>query len=538
MSVRFRILAADPLAKEGVALLRDDPDFELTEKFGQSEDELAACIGEYDAVIVRSGVRISAGVLNSPGRLRMIARAGVGVDNIDLAAATAAGVIVLNTPDANTLSTAEHTMAIMLGLARRIPQAHAHVAGGGWERSRFKGVQLAGKTLGVIGFGRIGRAVAARALALDMSVIAHDPLVRDRAALGGRVRLCETLETLLGEADVITLHAAVTPQTRHLIDAAALKRMKPSAMLINCARGELVDEAALAAAIREGRLAGAGVDVYSSEPPRDNPLIGLEHVLHTPHLGASTVEAQRAVSVDAVRGVIAFCRDGVVRNAVNIVDLPHDLSPRDQVWVDVADRVGRMLAPLCAHGVSCVRLIVHGESLGRLSMWLGRHVMVRLLEQHLSGPMGVVNVLEQAAERAIAFEATTAPGEGESLTVEIETPEGRHTIEAALGERGRPRIRLFDGHALDMSLEGHMVVVANQDTPGAIGLVATAFGDAGVNIADLAVSRRGSEAMMVLKVDKHAPPNVLDDLRSRSPTIRDVWTAELPPIPSAEANAP
>ena len=537
MTDRFAILAADVLAEDGLALLRDDPRFELTEKPGQSETELAACIGEYDAIVIRSGARITASVLKSPGRLRMIARAGVGVDNVDLAAATAAGIIVLNTPDANTLSTAEHTMAVMLGLARRIPQAHMHLADGGWERSRFKGVQLAGKTLGVVGFGRIGRAVAARALALEMSVIAYDPLVCEETALGGRVRLCNALDALLSEADVITLHAAATPQTRHLIDAAALNRMKPSAMLINCARGELVDETALAAAIRAGRLGGAGVDVYSREPPENNPLIGLERVLHTPHLGALTVEAQRAVSIDAVRGVIDFLRDGTVRNAVNIVDLPHDLSPRDLAWVDAAERVGRMLAPLCGQGVRRVRLSVRGESLGRMSMWLGRHLMVRLIGEHLSGPVSVVNVLEQAAERGMGFEATTSSGEGESMTAEIETPAGRHAVEGVLSEDGRPRIRMFDGHALDMVPEGHMVVVTNRDTPGAIGLVATAFGDAGVNIADLAVSRRGDDAMMVFKVDKPVPPGVLDDLRSRSPTIGQVWTAVLPPIKNARADS-
>lgn len=521
------VLIADSLAAEGVAIFRQHPGFEVTTRVGLPEAELAALVGEFDALIVRSGAQITARVLNSPGRLRVISRAGVGVDNIDLEAATRAGVIVINTPDANTLSTAEHTLALMLSLARQVPGAHQSLAAGGWDRGRFKGVQLAGKTLGVVGFGRIGRAVAARALGFDMNVIAHDPLVAAGTALGGRVRLLADRSELLRQADVVTLHAALTPQSRHLVDAAALAIMKPHALLVNCARGELVDELALADALRAGRLAGAALDVYSVEPPAGNPLIGLPGVVHTPHLGASTVEAQTAVSIEAVQSVIDFLREGVIRNAVNVVDLPAQMSRRDLAWVDLADRVGRLLAPLSHDGVRGVRVTARGDAPGRMALWAARHLMVRLIGGQLAGPVSVVNVLEQAARRSIAVEASAAPGDAESLEARVETAAGMHVVEGALSG-DEPRIRHFDGHALDLRPEGTMVVVFNDDRPGVIGLVATALGDAQVNIADLAVSRTASGAMMLFRVDAPLPSSVVESLLRRSPPLRRVYVADLP----------
>lgn len=533
MAAQHRVLVADALAEEGLAALRADPAFDVVIKPGQSEAALAGMVGEFDAVLVRSGVKITANVLAAPGRLRIVSRAGVGVDNIDLAAATRAGVVVINTPDANTLSTAEHTIALMLAMARRVAAAHQHVAQGGWERNKFQGVQLSGKTLAILGFGRIGRAVATRALALEMNVVAFDPMVAEKSPLGGRVRMATDKLDAMAAADFITVHAALTPQTRHLIDAAALARTKKSAMVVNCARGELVDEAALADALREGRLAAAAVDVFSIEPPKGNPLIGLPNVLHTPHLGASTAEAQLAVSIEAVRGVIDYLKEGRIRGAVNVVGLPHDLSPRDLAFVDLAERMGRLVAPFCRAGVRGIRVTARGEALSRLSLWLGRTILVRVLGQHLSDPVSVVNVLDIAAQRGIQFEASAdAAGGRDSVRVEIETAAGSHAVEGTVNDRGQPRVRDFDGYALDMLPEGHMVVLTNDDRPGAIGLAATLLGDAGVNIADLAVSRRGNDAMMVFRIDAPMPAAVIEALRSKSPPIRAVDAVELPPISS------
>lgn len=531
------VLVADSLAEEGLALLHQAAGFEVTCRTGLSEAALAELVREFDALIVRSGAKVTAPVLASPGKLRVVSRAGVGVDNVDLDAATRAGVIVINTPDANTISTAEHTLALMMALARRVPAAHDSLGRGAWERNAFKGIQLAGKTLGIIGFGRIGRAVAARALGFEMKVIAHDPLSAGESALGGRVRLVADRSELLRQSDVVTLHAALTPQSRHVIDASALALMKPAALLINCARGELVDEAALAEALRAGRLAGAAVDVYSHEPPTDNPLVGLPNVVHTPHLGASTVEAQKAVSIEAVQSVIDFLRDGVIRNAVNVIDLPPQMTRRDQAYVDLADRVGRLLAPLCRAGVRGLRVVARGEAPGRVVSWLARHLLLRLIGERLAGPVSVVNVLELAAGRSIAVEATAAAGQTEALEARVEASDGAHVIEAALsGEE--PRIRVFDGHALDLRPEGVMVVVFNDDRPGAIGLVASALGDAGVNIADLAVSRSAQGAMMLLRVDAEIPSAVVEALRGHRPPIRGVYVADLPRCPAGDTTRP
>lgn len=529
----YRVLIADKLADEGLALLRADDRFHVDVKTGQSELALAEMVGRYDALIVRSGAKITADVLQNPGKLRVISRAGVGVDNIDLPAATRAGVLVINTPDANTLSTAEHAFAMMLALARRIVAAHEHVAAGGWERGKFNGLQLAGKTLGVVGFGRIGRAVAARALAFEMSVIAFDPLMAEPTALGGRVRILRDLRDVLHQSDFLTLHAALTPQTRALIDAAALTAMKPSAVLINCARGELVDEAALAEALRSSRLGGAAIDVFSAEPPVGNPLVGLPNVIHTPHLGASTSEAQLAVTIDAVKSVIEVLRDGVVRNAVNVVDLPHDLTPTDIAHVDLAERIGGLLAASCERGVQRVRVVVQGESLARLGTWVGRHVLLRLLHDYLAGPVSVVNILDAAAQRSIRFDTTARPEGPATVIVEVESGGATHSASGVLIADREPRLRSLNGHALDMTPSGHMVVVQNDDRPGAIGLVATQFGAAGVNIADLAVSRRAQDALMLFKIDVGLPRDVLDTLRAQRPPIRSVYAIELPDWPAS-----
>lgn len=529
----FRVLIADPLADEGLAVLRADPAFEPVLKTGLSEDDLAELVPQFDAVVVRSGARITERVLSSQGRLKIVSRAGVGVDNIDLAAATRAGVLVINTPDANTLSTAEHTLALILSAARRVPAAHQHVARGGWERARFHGVQLSGKTLAILGFGRIGRAVASRALALEMNVVAFDPLVGERNPLGGRVRMAADKLDALRNADFVTLHAALTDQTRQMIDAPALAAMKKTAILVNCARGELVDESALAAALRDGRLAAAALDVFAKEPPIDNPLVGLSNVIHTPHLGASTTEAQLAVSIDAVRGVMDFLKEGRIRGAVNVVGLPHDLSPRELAFVDLADRIGRLLTPFCRAGVRSVRVTARGASLRRLALWLGEHVLLRVIGAHLAEPVSVVNVLEISRQRGIEFEAGADAAAGrESLRAAVDTTLGAHSIEGALTEHGRPRVRDFDGYALDMSPEGHMVLLRNDDRPGVIGLAATALGDAGVNIADMAVSRRGADALMVFRIDAPMPPEVVRSLRTRTPPIRAVDVVELPELPA------
>ncbi len=343
----MRILVADKLAEEGLDFLKQNQ-AEFDAKVGLKEDELAAVVGEYDALIVRSGAKVTAKVLAKPGKLKAIARAGVGVDNIDLEAATAKGILVLNTAEASTLSTAEHALALMLSLARKIPQAHAALKGGQLEwkkRSVYQGTQLAGKTLGVVGLGRIGRTVASRALAMEMSVIAYDPFFTAPTALDGRVKLVRDFDEFLGQIDVITFHVPGGEGTKHLLNRDRLMtKCRPNLLVVNDARGEVLDEIALADALKEKKIAGAAIDVYAVEPPpKDHPLLSLENVVLTPHLGASTDEAQTAVSVDACKAILAYLKSGEIRGAVNAGGLKLDLPADERPFAELARRIGALL---------------------------------------------------------------------------------------------------------------------------------------------------------------------------------------------------
>lgn len=519
----IRILVADRIAEDGLARLRAAPETSVDVRTGLSEDDLDRAIGDYDGTIIRSGVKITAKVLSSPGRLRVIARAGVGVDNVDVAAATAAGILVLNTPNANTLSTAEHAIAMMLAVMRHIPQAHAHVVSGAWDRRAFVGTQVAGKTLGIVGLGRVGRAVAERALAFGMSVAAYDPFLSGDTAMDGRVALVRTLDDLLPQADCLSLHAALTDDTRNLIGAAQLARMKQSAVLINCARGGLVDEDALAAALDDGTIAGAALDVFPNEPPAGSPLLSAKHVVLTPHLGASTVEAQTAVSTDAVDALLGYLQDGTIRNAVNVAGLPMNLTDRDRAHLDLVARMSAVLSPLCAEGIDRIVLTARGdEQLSALGRTLALQALVATMNPHIDGRLNLVNAESVALERGIDLEHAAHAARGdfhESIAVRIERQNEFHEVEGAVFSDARPRILAIDGYRMEMVPEARLVLIFNDDRPGVIGLVGTVFGDHRVNIADMALSRRGETALMVLKIDGDVPGAALDALRAAEPIL-------------------
>src|SRR5687767_14620467 len=341
----MRILVADKLADEGLEFLKASG-MEFDVKVGLKEDELAATVPSHDALIVRSGAKVTAKVLRNPGKLKAIARAGVGVDNIDLEAATAKGVLVLNTAEASTLSTAEHALALMMSLARKIPAAHAHVKSGQWQRNKYQGTQLAGKTLGVVGLGRIGRTVASRAIAMEMNVLGYDPYFSSPTALDGKVKMIRDFDEFLAQIDVITFHVPGGEQTRHLLNRDRLfNKCRPNLLVINDARGEVVDEFALADALKEKKVAGAAIDVFQTEPPaKDHPLLGLDNVVLTPHLGASTDEAQTAVSVEACKAVVAYLKSGEIRGAVNAGNIKLDLPPDEAPFAELARRIGALLA--------------------------------------------------------------------------------------------------------------------------------------------------------------------------------------------------
>ncbi len=534
------ILVADQIAESGLERLRHAPGITFEVRHGLSPAELASVIGAYDGVLIRSAVKITREVLAKPGKLVVIARAGVGVDNVDVEAVTEAGVLVLNTPDANTISTAEHTVAMLLALHRRIPDAHQHVVAGKWSRSSFQGDQLAGKVLGIIGLGRIGRAVAKRALAFDMKVLGYDPFVTAETVLDGTVRLVRDLAELLHQADCITLHATLSENTRHMIGAEQLAMMKRGGRLINCARGSLVDEAALADALNRGHLAGAAVDVYENEPPQGSPLLTAKNVVLTPHLAASTTEAQTQVSVDAVEALLAYLLHGEIRSAVNVTGVTGFSSPRVKAALDLCSRMGALIASWCAGGVDRIRVTTLGESLQEVAETLSWQALVAVLGPHLEVRLNLVNAREQAKRRGIVVEhASQSPRANapESILLNVQTQGQTHEIEGTMWADGKPRVLSIDGYRMEIVPERYMALIFNNDQPGVIGLVGQTLGDAGVNIADMALSRQGKTALMVLKLDEPMPEPVRESLRLKKPPILSVQTVSLPPMAGASTSA-
>lgn len=538
-STTFRVLAADKLDQQGLDYIESQTDAELVNKPGLSEDELAAIAGEHDAMIVRSGVKVTRKVLENPGRLQVVARAGVGVDNIDLDAATEQGILVVNTAEANTITTAEHALALMLGAARQLGPAYHTMANGGWDRSKFKGRQMAGKTLGIVGFGRIGRTIAERALAFDMKVIAYDPFVNAETAMDGRVKLYRKFTDLIPHADVLTFHVPLNDQTRGMLNAETFAMCRDGVIVINASRGGVVDENDLVEAVESGKCGAAGLDVFTEEPPpEDSPLRNHPKILTTPHLGASTVEAQQAVSVDAAAACLAYLRGEGVKGAVNAAGLRLDLSPVQQRYAELAKRMAMLLDPFLTEGVSAVDCTVSGNELASAAEMIERTTLVGLLQNHLSDPVNLINVQHVAEQRGI--DARTGKHEedrfGSSLTIEVKVAGESHRIVGRVYDDMKPRVVELDGYHMDMIPAGDMLVLLNEDRPGMIGMVGNAFGQAAVNIADMTISRRETNggkttAMMVLKLDGEADKELVKYLKGQTGILR-VAQAKLPPEPA------
>ena len=509
----MRVLVREPIAPAGVALLRER--FEVDE---DGDSELADVIGRYDAIVVRSATKLTADLLERGERLRVIGRAGVGVDNVDVAAATRLGIVVANAPESTVVSAAEHTVGLLVALARNIPQAHAALKAGRWERSSWGGVELAGKTLGILGFGRIGQQVARRALGLGMRVVAHDPFVAGERIRELGAEPAETADDVLAAADFLTLHLPLTEETRGAIDRAAFGRMRDGVRLINAARGELVDEEALAEALAGGKVAGAALDVFSSEP-YDGPLLALDHVVVTPHLAASTAEAQDRAGVIVAEQVVCALEGRVVTNAVNIPAI--DAADLEMLgpFVPLAAALGRVAAELAERAPSRITVAAHGP----LAAFDTRLLTVAALNGAFAGrveqQVNYVNAPVIAAERGIevAEEKESASRDYTNL-VRVVLTTGGDDVEVS-GTTIGPEHRLFLagalGFAIDVELAARMVVLRYDDVPGVIGRVGTMFGAAGVNIANMAVSRtrEGGKALMALSIDSAAPTGLLEQLR-------------------------
>jgi len=529
--VTRRVVVADRLAESGLRLLEATPGLEVVNAAGRPREELERSLAGAHALIVRSETHVTADLLARAPHLRVIARAGTGVDTIDLRAATRRGIAVMNAPGANTVSAAEHAMGLLLGLVRHIPWAAAAMHRGEWDRKRFEGRELRGKTLGIVGLGRIGGHVAQLGRAFGMTVIGHDPyLPAERAAELG-VRLM-SLESLLQAADVVTLHVALTDETRHLVNASRLPLMKPGAVLINTARGELVDEAALAAAITAGRLAGAAIDVFAVEPlPADSPLRALDRVILTPHLAASTAEAQERVAVEICTAVRDALLEGDLSFAINVPGIGGERLRRLVPLLELSRRLGRLAGALAGGRVAAVEVAYGGRD-EAAARPVQLAAVEGLLGQLDTAPVSLINATLRAEEHhiQIAWRAGASQGGFETTVgVTLETPGGRTRVTGALTGNGHGRVIAIDDYHVDVAPAGWLLVIRNRDVPGVIGHVGTVLGRARINIASYHQARRstpGDEALAAINVDQPPANGVLEELR-KLPDLLEVRLANL-----------
>lgn len=526
-----RVLIADKLETAGVELLKA-AGIEVETRLGLKGADLAAALRDFDAAIVRSQPKVTAEALETPGKLRAIARAGVGVDNIDLPAATRRGIVVMNTPDGNTVSAAEHTVALMFAAARKIAPADAVMKAGGWDRNKFVGTQLAGKTLGVVGLGRIGREVARRAIGLDMKVVALDPFVTPARMNELGCTPAASLDELLPQVDFLTLHVMATPETKGMIGAKQLGLMKKTAIVVNVARGGVIDEQALADALKAGTIGGAGVDVFTAEPTvPEQPLLKAPNVVLTPHLGASTVEAQENVAVEAAQLIADFLLKGQVANAVNAPSVdPRELA-EVRPYVDLARRLGLLHAQVTHGAVRKATLTYKGDLAGKKTRLLTAAFTAGLLEYRMDG-VNLVNAEVFARERGIELAESSNPKKGDFAALmhtEVETEAGTSVAAGTLF--GDQYVRLVQLNAFRMEgyLDGVLLVFVHKDVPGLIGFVGTIFGKHGVNIAQMTVGRAapGGEAVGILNLDSPPGEAALAEVRAH-PQISSMSVVTLP----------
>jgi D-3-phosphoglycerate dehydrogenase len=527
-----RVLIADKLETAGIELLQA-AGLEVETRLGLKGEELAAALREFDGAIVRSQPKITAECLQNPGRLRAIARAGVGVDNIDVTAATRQGIVVMNTPGGNTVSAAEHTIALLLAVARRVAAADAVMKAGGWDRNKFVGTQVAGKTLGVIGLGRIGREVARRAKGLDMAVIALDPFVTASKAAELGYQVASSLEELLPQVDFLTVHVPLSDETKSLIGSRELAMMRKTARILNVARGGIVEEGALAAALQAGTIAGAGVDVFSTEPiPADNPLLKAPNIVLTPHLGASTVEAQENVAVEAAQLIADYLLKGQVANAVNMAAVnPVELA-EVRPYVDLARRLGLLHAQLAQGPIRKATLHYKGELAGKKTRLLTAAFTAGLLEYRLSEGVNLVNAEVLARERGIEIMESSSPKKGDFaalLQAEVETDKATTIAAGTLFGDQYVRLVQLGPFRMEGYLDGVLFVFRHRDVPGLIGFVGTIFGTHSVNIAQMTVGRQapGGEAIGILNLDGPPPEQAVLAVKAHA-EISNVTVVKLP----------
>ena len=528
----MRVIVLDNLSEEGLELLRNNESLHVEIRTGLSGEELRLALAEFDGAICRSGVTITAESLEGNKRLRAIVRAGVGTDNIDKVAATRQGIVVMNTPTGNTVSTAEHTIALMLALSRNIAPANQSLVEGRWDRKKYMGSQLAGKTLGIVGLGRIGLTVATRAQALEMRTIGYDPFMsKDRASELGIERY-DNIDDMLPEVDYLTVHTPLTDETRGLFGTAQLDMIKPGARLINCARGGLYEEAALINGLESGRLAGVALDVFEQEPCKDSPLFGMAGVLCTPHLGASTEEAQTQVALEAVNLLVDYLTKGDIRCAVNVSPIDSATLSSLRGYLDVAYRLGLLLAQLDPCGAKACRLRYRGEVAEKDTKLLTASFACGLLSQALATEPNIINAEVLLKERGIELtqEQESAHGAFSSLVqAELESSAGTFTAGGTIFGRDMPRLVQLNDNQLEAYLDGVLLIFPHKDVPGIIGSVGTTLGKYKVNIAQMSVGRSigGGDSIGILNLDDAPPEEAIEEVRAHG-AIRDVTVIRLP----------
>lgn len=527
-----KIIVLDNLAQEGLDLLNAAPQIEYEVRTGLKGKDLRDALTEFDGAICRSGVKITADALNGNKRLKAIVRAGVGTDNIDKTAATRQGIIVMNTPTGNTVSTAEHAFALMLGLSRCIAPAYQSLVEGRWDRKSYMGTQLANKTLGIVGLGRIGQEVAARAIAFDMRVIGCDPFLSAERAMELGIEQVASVEQMLPRIDYLTVHTPLTPETKNLIDKPQIEKMKPGVRLINCARGGIYNEQAVADALREGRIAGVALDVFDEEPCAKHPLYGLPGALCTPHLGASTEEAQTQVAVEAVELLVNYLNTGEIRHAVNMASVDPKTLDALRGFLDVSYRLGRFLAQWHQGQITACHLKYRGEVAGKDTNLLTSSFCAGLMESAMEEIINIVNAQVLLQERGIEVVAESRPDRGDfsaSIIAEVVTKSGTYRAGGTLFGQNMPRLILLDDYRLEAYLDGTLFVFTHKDVPGIIGRVGSVFGQHQVNIAQMSVGRAapGRNAVGILNLDS-PPPDAACQAVSAQPDVQRAEVVELP----------
>ncbi|WP_249870347.1 phosphoglycerate dehydrogenase [Oceanobacillus saliphilus] len=526
----YHVLISDPLSEEGIQPLRDTENINIVIETNLSPIELEERIADFDAWIVRSQTQVTRDLITKATNLKIIGRAGVGVDNIDLEAATENGIIVVNAPNGNTNSAAEHTMAMIMALSRNIPQAFHALKNRKWDRKKYVGVEIKNKTLGIVGLGRIGAEVAARAKGQRMNVIAYDPFLTEEKAEQMGIGY-GTLEEVLKKADFITVHTPLMKETRHMINAQSFEIMKDGVQIINCARGGIIDEDALYDAIVSGKVAGAALDVFEEEPFIDHKLLELEQVVATPHLGASTIEAQEIVAVDVSHDVISFLNGDVVKNPVNLPSVPSEIMHKIEPYFHLAEKLGTFLIDLTNEVAEEVSITYSGDLSDIEVAPLTRNTVKGILKRYLGSHVNDVNALYLADKKGIKVkESKTSSTKGFTnlITVVVKSKSGTRKVSGTLLNGFGPRLVKVDEYRVDVTPQGHMVVIQHIDQPGVIGRMGSTIAKHNINIATMQVDRSdvGGNAIMILTIDKHLEKEAMEELKNLD-EIKEVTAIDL-----------